>query len=288
MRRAARPRRPPARPGGSRPSPRGRPRAARGSAPWSPDRRWISRPGVWKASASGSPWWRSLQANISTAIEAPPRPTPARATGLGPLDQPLQQDRAAGREQHHRHDQVGAAAVVLLGHAGDVVDPLLIGGDRLVLDPVVGGEVAVDQRDHGGHRADRLHQRPRAGPSCRSACAAPRSRPASPRSRRGRAGPRRAAAPPAAAAGPAAAPPSPRPVSAARAGRETAVDQPGRQLGLGLRGNLRTPDRAYRRGPVGRPMDQQAVAQSHPAESQLLTSHVRTIRRSREASPLTR
>ena len=45
--------------------------------------RWISRPGVWKASASGSPWWRSLQANISTASEAPPRPTPARASGPG-------------------------------------------------------------------------------------------------------------------------------------------------------------------------------------------------------------
>src|SRR4029453_963651 len=46
-------------------------------------RRWISRPGVWNASASGSPWWRSLQANISTASEAPPSPTPARAALLG-------------------------------------------------------------------------------------------------------------------------------------------------------------------------------------------------------------
>ena len=45
--------------------------------------RWISRPGAWKASASGAPWLRSLQANISTASEAPPRPTPARASGPG-------------------------------------------------------------------------------------------------------------------------------------------------------------------------------------------------------------
>ena len=127
--------------------------------------RWISRPGVWKASASGSPWWRSLQANISTAIEAPPRPTPARATGPGFSTSRSSSDRAAGREQHHRHDQVGAAAVVLLRHRGDVLDPLLVGGDRLVLDPVVGGEVAVDQRHHRRHRADRLDQRPRAAPS---------------------------------------------------------------------------------------------------------------------------
>ena len=42
-------------------------------------RRWISRPGVWKASASGSPWWRSHQAKASTASEAPARPT----TGAG-------------------------------------------------------------------------------------------------------------------------------------------------------------------------------------------------------------
>ena len=107
---------PRARPGGSRPARRPRPRAARGSAPWSRRRRWISRPGAWKASASGSPWWRSLQANISTAIEAPPSPTPARAIGPGLLDQALEQHRAAGREQHHRRDQVGAAAVVLLRH----------------------------------------------------------------------------------------------------------------------------------------------------------------------------
>ena len=74
-----------------------------------------------------------------------------------PLDQPLQQHRAAGGEQHHRRDQVGAAAVVLLGHRRRVLDPLLVGGDRLVLDPVVGGQVAVAEGDHGRHRPERLH-----------------------------------------------------------------------------------------------------------------------------------
>src|SRR5215218_9251436 len=59
-------------------------------------------------------------------------------------DQPLEQEGAAGRKQHHRHDQVGAAAVMLFGDRGDVLyDAALVGGDRLVLGTVVGGEVAV-------------------------------------------------------------------------------------------------------------------------------------------------
>ena len=36
---------------------------------------------------------------------------------------------------------------MLLGHSGRIIDPLLISGDRLVLDPVVGGEVAVEDAD---------------------------------------------------------------------------------------------------------------------------------------------
>ena len=139
-------------------------------------RRWISRPGVWKASASGSPWWRSLQANISTAIEAPPRPTPARASGPGLLDQPLEQDGAADREQHHRRDQVRAAAIVLLRDRGGVVEPLLVGGDRLVLDPVVGGEVAIDEGDEGRDGTDHLDDRLAQGRRCRGARAGRRSR----------------------------------------------------------------------------------------------------------------
>src|SRR6202012_2268419 len=60
--------------------------------------------------------------------------------------------------QHHRDDQVGAAAVVLFGDRGGVVDALLVGGDRLVLGAVVGGEVAVGEGDEGGDDADRLDQ----------------------------------------------------------------------------------------------------------------------------------
>src|SRR6202012_1289985 len=74
----------------------------------------------------------------------------------GAVDEVLEQDRPGGGAEHHRHDQVGAAAVVLFGDRGDVLDGLLVGGDRLVLGAVVGGEVAVGEGDHGGDRADRL------------------------------------------------------------------------------------------------------------------------------------
>ena len=43
-----------------------------------------------------------------------------------------------------------------LGTVAGVLDPLLVGGDRLVLDPVVGGQVAVGEGDQGRHHADRL------------------------------------------------------------------------------------------------------------------------------------
>src|SRR4029077_20839446 len=68
----------------------------------------------------------------------------------------LERDRPGGRHHHHRHDQVGAAAVVLFGNRGDVVDPLLIGGDRLVLGAVIGGQVTVGEGDQGGDDTDRL------------------------------------------------------------------------------------------------------------------------------------
>ena len=72
-------------------------------------------------------------------------------------------------------DQVGAAAVVLFRHRGDVVDALLVGGDRLVLDPVVGGEVAVHQRRPRRARRRSPGPGPRAGPRPARACAAARS-----------------------------------------------------------------------------------------------------------------
>ena len=227
--------------------------------------------GVWKASARGSPWWRSLQANISTAIEAPPRPTPARASGARLLDQPLQQHRAAGREQHHRGDQVGAAAVVLLGHRGGVVDPLLVGGDRLVLDPVVGGEVAVHQRHHRRHRAERLDQALAQRPRPERGGAAPRSAtrvvPTAATTRQSSKGSR--------AAG------RRRRTSGSTAIASASLSGPRRpghprhqlrrQLRLALGGDLdRAVAVAHRGGPVRRPVDQQAVAQRHPTQPQLL------------------
>ena len=134
-----------------------RPRAARASAPVATSR-WISWPGAWNARARAASWWRSLQANISTAIEAPPRPTPARATGPG-----RSTSRSRSTVPPAESSIIGTIRLepqrsCSLGTVGDVLDPLLVGGDRLVLDPVVGGEVAVHQRHHRRHRADRLHQ----------------------------------------------------------------------------------------------------------------------------------
>ena len=79
-------------------------------------------------------------------------PTAARASGPGRLQHALDQQLPGGGHHHHRGDQVGAAAVVLLGRARRVVRAGLVGADRLVLDPVVGGELAVAQRDHRGHQ----------------------------------------------------------------------------------------------------------------------------------------
>ena len=218
---------------------------------------------------AGSPWWRSLQANISTAIEAPPRPTAGAGGRARVLDQPLQQQRAAGREQHHRHDQVGAAAVVLLGHRGDVLDVLLVGGDRLVLDAVVGGEVTVAERDERRERRRSPARSPRAAPRPAPAGAAARSAPGSRRRRPPPASPRRAAAPRR----------SRRRASGSTAIASASFSGPrrpgifatrlGGQLRLALGGDLDLPVAvAHRRRPVGRPVDQQPVAERHPAEAQ--------------------
>ena len=192
--------------------------------------------------------------------------------GVRVLDQPLQQHRAAGREQHHRHDQVGAAAVVLLRHRGDVVDPLLVGGDRLVLDPVVGGEVAVHQRHHRRHRADRLDQalaqRPRPAPACAAARSRARVAPTAASTRQFSKGSRAAGSRRRASGSTAIASAS---FSGPRRPGSRATSF-GRQLGLALGGDLDLPVAvAHRGGPVGRPVDQQPVAQRHPSEPQPLS-----------------
>ena len=199
------------------------------------------------------------------------RPTPARVACEGLLDQALEQDRAGGREQHHRDDQVGAAAVVLFGDRGDVLDPLLVGGDRLVLDAVVGGEVAVHQRDErrGSRRS------PGAGPRG-SRVAGPRRRMQA-GDRQGRGGGDEDARVLEGQAG-RAHPPAHQRQHQHRLGEFDRAAQAG-DLGDEVRDQLRLAfggdfDRAVRAadrgGPVGRAVDQQAVAQRHPAEPQLL------------------
>ena len=150
-----------------------------------------------------------------------------------------------------------------------------------MLDPVVGGEVAVHQGDHRRHRADRLDQRPRAAPrpapagaaaavTARVAATAARTRQSSNGSRA--AGRRRRASGSTAIASASFSGPR-------RPGHPR--DQPRRQLRLALGGDLDLAvGVADRRRPVGRPVDQQAVAQRHPAEPQLaagLVSHALTI-----------
>ena len=62
-----------------------------------------------------------------------------------------------GRGQHRRHE-VRAAAVVLLVCLRGVL-ALLVAGDRLVLDAVVGGQVAAAQRQQRRRHAEQRHRR---------------------------------------------------------------------------------------------------------------------------------
>src|SRR5918994_2528630 len=59
-----------------------------------------------------------------------------RRPGKGPrtLEGAVQQQLAAGGEDQHRGDQVGATALVLLGGGVGIVGAGLVGPDRLVLD----------------------------------------------------------------------------------------------------------------------------------------------------------
>ena len=81
-----------------------------------------------------------------------------------PLDRAPQQQRPGHVGGEHRRDEVGAAAVVLLVGVGGVrgVVGRLVGGDRLVLDAVVLGQLAPAQGEHRGRERD---QRGRALPA---------------------------------------------------------------------------------------------------------------------------
>ena len=73
----------------------------------------------------------------------------------GLLEGPLEQQLAGRREHQHRRHQVGAAALVLLGRRGRVVRAGLVGADRLVLDAVVSGQVAIAERHHRRRQTER-------------------------------------------------------------------------------------------------------------------------------------
>ena len=133
---------------GSRAAPRRRPRAARRSAPW-------SRPAAGsRGRAGGRPAPRPSRGCARSRRTSRRRattlatPTAVRGDRPGLLEQPVEHQLAGGGEDQHRRHQVRAAALVLLGRAGRVVRARLVGADRLVLDPVVGGEVAVAERHH--------------------------------------------------------------------------------------------------------------------------------------------
>ena len=97
----------------------------------------------------------------------PPRRSPAAATRARQRprmpEQPLGDQLAGHREDQQGRDQVGAAALVLLGGVGGVEAAALIGADRLVLDAVVGGQVAIAKRRRGRQHAEQPRSRPRAG-----------------------------------------------------------------------------------------------------------------------------
>ena len=107
----------------------------------------------------GGVGWRSDQAKTSTATAAlPGRRSPRRPARAG-RRAARRRCPSAGRGQHRRH-QVGAAAVVLLVGVGGVA-VVLVGGDRLVLDAVVGGQVAAAQRQQRRGQADQRPPPPR-------------------------------------------------------------------------------------------------------------------------------
>ena len=102
---------------------------------------------------TGESAWRSLQAKTSTAAAVEASATAPPASGLGLLHRPLEQQRARQVGGEHRRHQVRAAALVLLLRVARVVVVGLVGGDRLVLDAVVGGQLAAAQREQRRARA---------------------------------------------------------------------------------------------------------------------------------------
>src|SRR5688572_26282801 len=70
------------------------------------------------------------------------------------VDRALEQQRSRQVGGQHRRHQVRAAAVVLLERVARVLAVLLVGGDRLVLDAVVGRELTAAQREQRRRERD--------------------------------------------------------------------------------------------------------------------------------------
>ena len=119
------------------------------------DRRAGSRgPGRRSALASGVSALRSDHAKTSTAAAIDASATAPPAAGPG-FSSARRSSNVPGEVRgEHRRDEVRAAAVVLLGGLARRRRRLLVGRDRLVLDAVVGGELAVAQRQQRGRQRD--------------------------------------------------------------------------------------------------------------------------------------
>ena len=188
------------------------------------------------------------------------------------LFQRLSQQHGAGEVgREHRRDEMRAAALVLLLRVGGIGVVGLVRGDRLVLDAVVGGQLAAAQGEQRGR-----HRRRRGGRVARH----PAGTAAHERARQGRAGGHREMTLGDSIGSFA----SGRPCLTERDHRERLAEprQPAhaghavehRHARLGAGRDLHVAGAgAHGGGPVRGTVDEQAVAQGHPAEAELSFGH---------------
>ena len=183
---------------GSRRGRRAPPRAGRSSGSRVPSARWSSWPGRRRACARRVSAWRSDQAKTSTAAAIDDSATAAFGAGPGrPSSRRTSDGPGHVRDEHRRQRFEPQRSCSFAASAASRV--LLVGGDRLVLDAVVGGQLAAAQREQRG-REQRAPPPPRS-PGPRGRDGAARSRPPPrPPPRRSPGRPGRAVAPPAARA----------------------------------------------------------------------------------------
>ena len=149
--------------------------AARPTSSWAslgsrvPTARWSSWPGRRSARATRVPRWRSDQAKTSTAAPAAASWTPScaacpgRSTARRRSAAPARLAASSGARRCEPQRSCSLAAVARVAVA------LLVGGDRLVLDAVVGRDLAAAQREEGGQERQGGHRGlgpgPRAAPA---------------------------------------------------------------------------------------------------------------------------